>query len=63
MRYILMFLTLVIGALMPVQAILNTRFGKQIGGPLMGSLMSFLSRIDLFIYFEFSIQIILLLFN
>jgi len=42
MKYILMFLTLVIGALMPVQAILNTRLGKQIGGPLMGSLMSFL---------------------
>ena len=26
---------------MPVQAILNTRLGRQIGGPLMGSLMSF----------------------
>ena len=37
-----MFFTLIIGAMMPVQAILNTRLGKQIGGPLMGSLMSFL---------------------
>jgi len=37
----MMFLTLIIGALMPVQAILNTRLGRQIGGPLMGSLMSF----------------------
>jgi bacterial/archaeal transporter family-2 protein len=42
MRYILMFVTLIVGALMPVQAILNTRLGKQIGGSLMGSLMSFL---------------------
>ena len=37
----MMFLTLIIGALMPIQAILNTRLGRQIGGPLMGSLMSF----------------------
>ena len=37
-----MFFTLIIGAMMPVQAILNTRLGRQIGGPLMGSLMSFL---------------------
>ncbi|MCW3117481.1 MAG: family transporter [Chitinophagaceae bacterium] len=36
-----MLLTLTAGALMPVQAILNTRLGRQIGGPLMGSLMSF----------------------
>lgn len=36
-----MFLTLLIGAMIPVQAVLNTRLGRQIGGPLMGSLMSF----------------------
>ncbi|MBS1577988.1 MAG: DMT family transporter [Bacteroidetes bacterium] len=42
MRYLFMLVTLIVGALMPVQAILNTRLGKQIGGPLMGSLMSFL---------------------
>lgn len=41
MKYILWFFTLIVGALMPVQAILNTRLGRQIGGPLMGSLMSF----------------------
>ena len=41
MRYILMLITLLIGAILPVQAILNTRLGRQIGGPLMGSLMSF----------------------
>ena len=41
MRYLLMFLTLLVGGLMPVQAVLNTRLGRQIGGPLMGSLMSF----------------------
>lgn len=27
---------------MPVQAILNTRLGRQTGGPLMGSLISFI---------------------
>jgi transporter family-2 protein len=36
-----MFFTLIIGALLPVQALLNTRLGRQTGGPLMGSLMSF----------------------
>ncbi len=41
MRYILMFLTLIVGAMIPVQAVLNTRLGRQTGGPLMGSLMSF----------------------
>ncbi len=43
MKYLMMFLTLVTGALMPVQAILNTRLGKQIGGPLMASMMSFIT--------------------
>ena len=37
----LMFLTMLIGAMIPTQAVLNTRLGRQIGGPLMGSLMSF----------------------
>jgi transporter family-2 protein len=41
MKYVMMFLTLLAGAAMPVQAILNTRLGRQIGGPMMGSLMSF----------------------
>ena len=41
MKYLLMFLTLLTGALLPIQAILNTRLGKQTGGPLMGSLLSF----------------------
>ncbi len=41
MRYLLMFITLLVGAMIPVQAVLNTRLGRQTGGPLMGSLMSF----------------------
>jgi transporter family-2 protein len=41
MRYLLMLLTLLTGALLPVQAILNTRLGKQTGGALMGSVLSF----------------------
>ena len=42
MRYILMLSSLLIGAILPVQAVLNTRLGKQTGGPLIGSLLSFL---------------------
>lgn len=42
MRYILMFSTLFIGALLPVQAVLNTKLGKQTGGPLISSTLSFL---------------------
>jgi len=42
MRYILMFSTLLIGALLPVQAVLNTKLGKQTGGPLISSTLSFL---------------------
>lgn len=41
MKYLMMLLTLLAGALLPVQAILNTRLGKQTGGALMGSLLSF----------------------
>ena len=41
MKYFLLLLTLFTGALLPVQAILNTRLGRQTGGPLMGSLISF----------------------
>jgi transporter family-2 protein len=41
MKYFLMFLTLLIGSLLPLQAILNTRLGRQTGGPLMGALLSF----------------------
>ena len=37
-----MLTTLAVGALMPVQAILNTRLGRQTGGPLMGAMMSFI---------------------
>lgn len=42
MRFLVMFTTLLAGAVMPVQAILNSRLGKQNGGPLIGALISFL---------------------
>lgn len=42
MRFLVMFATLFVGALMPVQAILNARLGRQNGGPLIGALVSFL---------------------
>lgn len=38
-----MLITFIVGALIPVQAVLNARLGKQTGGPLMGSLLSFLT--------------------
>jgi bacterial/archaeal transporter family-2 protein len=41
MKFILLLLTFFTGALLPVQAILNTRMGRQTGGPLMASLISF----------------------
>jgi transporter family-2 protein len=41
MKFVLLFLTLFVGAVIPLQAILNTRLGRQTGGPLMGSLLSF----------------------
>ena len=41
MKYLLMLITFFVGAIIPVQAILNARLGKQIGGSLMGSFMSF----------------------
>ena len=41
MRYVIMASTLFIGAILPVQAILNTKLGKQAGGPLMSALLSF----------------------
>jgi transporter family-2 protein len=34
--------SLFIGAILPVQAVLNTRLGKQTGGPFISSLLSFL---------------------
>lgn len=43
MKYILMLFTFIIGTIIPVQAILNTRLGRQTGGALMGALMSFLT--------------------
>lgn len=42
MRYLLVFFTLFIGAILPVQAVLNTKLGKQTGGPFMSSMLSFL---------------------
>ncbi|HTD94400.1 MAG TPA: DMT family transporter [Chitinophagaceae bacterium] len=41
MKYLLMFLTLIVGALIPIQAVLNSRLGRLTGGALMGSLLSF----------------------
>ena len=41
MKYFLMLLTFLVGTIIPVQAILNARLGRQTGGSLMGALLSF----------------------
>ncbi len=41
MKYVYLLLTLCAGSLLPVQAILNSRLGRQVGGSLMGVLLSF----------------------
>jgi transporter family-2 protein len=41
MKYVYLLLTLCAGSLLPVQAILNSRLGRQTGGSLMGVLLSF----------------------
>jgi bacterial/archaeal transporter family-2 protein len=43
MKYVLMIITFFVGAVIPVQAILNARLGKQTLGPLTGALLSFLT--------------------
>ena len=40
-KYLFILLTLIVGGFIPVQAVVNSRLGKQTGGPLMGALMSF----------------------
>ena len=43
MKYVLMVITFFVGAIIPVQAILNARLGRQTSGALMGALLSFLT--------------------
>ncbi|MFT4152707.1 DMT family transporter [Parafilimonas sp.] len=43
MKYVLMIITFFVGAVIPVQAVLNARLGKQTLGPMMGALLSFLT--------------------
>ncbi|MEX6690440.1 DMT family transporter [Danxiaibacter flavus] len=56
MRYLLMLLTLIIGTFIPIQAVLNTKLGRQIGGPLMGSLMSFFVGFVCLLILNFSVN-------
>ncbi|OLY94068.1 transporter family-2 protein [Cnuella takakiae] len=42
MKYLLPLLTFLAGSILPVQALLNSRLGKQVGGSLVGVLLSFL---------------------
>lgn len=41
MKYTLMFFTLLLGCMLPFQAIINARLGRLTGGALMASLISF----------------------
>jgi transporter family-2 protein len=43
MKYILMAATFLVGAVIPIQAVLNARLGQQTGGALMGALLSFIT--------------------
>ena len=43
MKYFLMLITFCVGTIIPIQAILNARLGRQTGGALMGALLSFLT--------------------
>lgn len=43
MKYILMAATFLVGAIIPIQAVLNARLGQQTGGAMMGALMSFIT--------------------
>ncbi|WP_132052226.1 DMT family transporter [Pseudocnuella soli] len=42
MKNLYLFFTLLAGCLLPAQAILNSRLGRQTGGALVGALLSFL---------------------
>ncbi|ULQ56411.1 DMT family transporter [Flavihumibacter rivuli] len=41
MKWTMALATLVVGALIPIQALLNSKMGKLTGGPVMGALVSF----------------------
>lgn len=41
MKYILMFITFLVGSIIPIQAVVNARLGSQTGGATMGALLSF----------------------
>jgi transporter family-2 protein len=43
MKYVLMIITFFVGTIIPIQAVLNSRLGKQTSGALMGALLSFLT--------------------
>ncbi|MET0635774.1 MAG: DMT family transporter [Chitinophagaceae bacterium] len=52
MKYMMMICTLCAGALLPMQAILNSKLGRQIGGPMMGSMMSFVVGLVFLVFFN-----------
>lgn len=56
MKYILMVVTFIVGAIIPIQAVLNARLGKQTLGPLMGALLSFLTGAVILIILNMAIH-------
>lgn len=43
MKYFLLVVTFFVGTIIPIQAVVNARLGRQTGGALMGALLSFLT--------------------
>jgi transporter family-2 protein len=56
MKYVLMIVTFFIGALIPVQAILNARLGRQTGGALVGALLSFFTGLICLVILNFIVN-------
>jgi bacterial/archaeal transporter family-2 protein len=56
MKYLFMVITFFVGAVIPIQAILNTRLGRQTGGALMGSLLSFTTGLICLLILNMSIN-------
>lgn len=56
MKYVLMFITFLVGSIIPVQAVVNARLGNQIGGAFMGALMSFCTGFMWLLFLNLSIN-------
>lgn len=56
MKYVLMLITLLVGSIIPVQAVVNARLGSQTGGAIMGALLSFCTGFMWLLFLNLSIN-------